>query len=151
MKNDLLEPTCAHFKSRQMEIKQRRRHPRIDSSEPGVREGKHRLIAATFRKQQQKRGVKREKKPRTRPPGSHPQDTRRLKEKKIRLRLTQTNRFRSVHWRLPGRSSGCVSGGICAMEAGELADAEPRGLNVNCGLRHFTRMPLSRAAMQPSC
>lgn len=64
-----------------MEIKQQWRHPRIDSSEPGVRERKHRLIAATFRKQQQKRGVKRGKKPRTRPPGSHPQDTRRLKEK----------------------------------------------------------------------
>lgn len=37
------------------------------------------------------------------------------------------------------------------METGELADAEPRGLSVNCGLRHFIRMPLSRAAMQPSC
>lgn len=33
----------------------------------------------------------------------------------------------------------------------ESSGSEPRGLNVNCGLRHFTRMPLLRAAMQPSC
>ena len=71
------------------------------------------------------------------------------------------NRFRSVHWRIAGRSSGlCVGRELrygdwrerereCVRE--RESSSEPRGLNVNCGLRHFTRMPLLRAAMQPSC
>lgn len=41
-----------------MEINLHWRHPRIESSEPSVGERKRRLFAATFRKQQQKRGVK---------------------------------------------------------------------------------------------
>lgn len=138
---DVPEPTCAHFITRQMLKNQHWRHPCIECSEPSVRERKRRLIAATFRKQQQKGRVKSER--------SHGDRTHDDHKKKITLVLTHTNRFRSVHWRLTGQSSGCVSGGICAMETGELA--EPRGLNVNCGLRHFIRMPLSRAAMQPSC
>ncbi|KAK9519071.1 hypothetical protein VZT92_021824 [Zoarces viviparus] len=59
------------------------------------------------------------------------------------------NRIASVHWRIAGSVFRLRVGRDLRYWRAE--SSAPRGLNVNCGLRHFTRMPLLRAAMQPSC
>lgn len=99
----------------------------------------------TLRKQQQKRRVKRERKHKQEH-GVHGRinDTtgRQLRSTysdepvplgplEVSRSVFRLRRAGSALWRLESRA--------------------PRGLNVNCGLRHFTRMPLLRAAMQPSC
>lgn len=106
-----------------------------ESSEPSVGERKRRLIAATFG-ETTKEARKERKKPRR-------QDTRRFEKKRSgRYPLRRTGSRQST-----GRSVFRLRVGR-DVETGELA--EPRGLSVN-ELASFIGMPLSRAAMQPSC